>query len=342
MRLTTIGLVALLLAATPVSLPPGPLAAAESAGLPSAAPAEQGLVTIRIGVPAPVASQWPYFVAERKGFLRDERLDSDYNALQTEARAMAALVGGSLDMAIVTPGPTVLAIERGGAVKAVAGVQNRATYSLVTARDVLTAADLRGKTVGTDSLGSVVTMYTKRLIRDASGLIADRDYDFVTSGSISDRLTALQVGAIQGTLIGPPFDTQARQQGYNIVADTTNLRAQWTLAALRQGFIDEQRPASIGFLRALGRGARWLYDPANRDEAIAILTERLNQTADLSAANYDQLVTQLQVYTRDGSPDLQGVQTVLEMMVDEGQLPNPPPPVTRYYDDSLLRAALGS
>ena len=53
-------------------------------------------------------------------------------------------------------------------------------------------------------------------------------------------------------------------------------------------------------------------------------------------------MVQDQVFTRDGSPDVQGVQTVLEMMAEEGQIPNPPPPLAKYYDDAIVRAAGGS
>ena len=45
------------------------------------------------------------------------------------------------------------------------------------------------------------------------------------------------------------------------------------------------------------------------------------------------------VFTRDGSPDEEGVKTVLEMMAEEGQVSSPPPPVSKYYDPQYVRAA---
>lgn len=297
-------------------------------------------VTIRVGVPAAVSSQWPYFVAEREGFLASEGLQVDYNVMRTEALAMQALAAGGLDMIITTPGPAVLAIERGAPVQIVAGVQNRATYWLATRPEITQLADLRGAVIGTDSIGSIVSAYIKRLLREQAGLLAERDYDIVPTGAIADRLVAVQLNQTQATLLGPPYDIEARHSGLRLLADTfTTMRAQWTVVTVSRKLIEEQRPALVGFLRALVRGALWLYEPANRDDAIVLLSQRLNQDSETSAANYDLLVRQLAVFSRDGRPDLQGLQTVLEMMADEGQVASPPPPLTKYYDDQYVRAA---
>lgn len=300
-------------------------------------------VPIRVGVPAAVSSQWPYFVAEHEGFLASEGIQVDYNVMRTEALAMQALAAGSLDMIITTPGPAVLAIERGAPVLIVGGVQNRATYWLVTTPEIAQLGDLRGKVIGTDSLGSIVSMFIKRLLREQAGLIAERDYDMVPTGAIADRLVAVQLNQTQATLLGPPFDIQARQAGLRLTADTfTTMRAQWTVVTVSRKLIDEQRLALVAFLRAIARGADWLYNPAHREEAIAILSQRLNQDTEASAANYELLVRQLAVFSRDARPDRQGLQTILEMMGDEGQVSNPPPPLAKYYDEEYARAAVQS
>ena len=94
------------------------------------------------------------------------------------------------------------------------------------------------------------------------------------------------------------------------------------------------------WLAAMHDSVRWLYDPANRDEAIAILAEWTKTSEDDSRGTYSIVVEQDKAYP----PELRGTRAHLEALVDlmreVGTAPDPLPDLDRFLDNSYLDEAL--
>ena len=93
----------------------------------------------------------------------------------------------------------------------------------------------------------------------------------------------------------------------------------------------------VRFLRALLRGAAWLFDPANKDEAKRLYAE----VADLDVGQVDDIYTDMvnrQMLSRTLRPNLKGIENVMTIAHEQGALEQPPP-LDTWVDLSYLEKA---
>ena len=95
------------------------------------------------------------------------------------------------------------------------------------------------------------------------------------------------------------------------------------------------------FLRALRLAADWLYDPANGDTAVAILVERTRQDERHARQTYDLAVAQERIYAEGGRIRPEGVQAVIELLAEVGELERPLPSADKYIASSYWEQAGG-
>lgn len=88
------------------------------------------------------------------------------------------------------------------------------------------------------------------------------------------------------------------------------------------------------------RGAdQWLYDPKNKDEAIAILRKNLPQLSEgLAGQSYSVLVNP-KGFAPDGALDIEGVRRVLALRSEYGEPKKTLSDPMRYYDPKYYEAA---
>ncbi len=279
-------------------------------------------VTIRAASAAPVAGHWPIVAAMEKGFFKDEGIIFEISAVGTEAKSVQAVVAGAVETATPTAFPIIRAIDEGGDLVIVAAAQNKAAYTLVARPEIKDLKSLKGKVIGTDNPGpSVITMITAKILKDLAGMKTPGDYDLIGTGAIADRYAALTKGAVSATLIGPPWDARGQKEGMNLLADTiSNMNVQWHGIFFKKDYLAKNEQAVVGFIRAIRRGTEWVSSPANQDEAVKMMMKYLNQPEDIIRSNYKLLVQEGKVFTTDGGPDLNGLQNVIDMLKEAGQL----------------------
>jgi ABC-type nitrate/sulfonate/bicarbonate transport system substrate-binding protein len=305
----------------------------------AAAPTTQR-TTIRVGSPAKVVSQWPFWLAVLRGGFAAQNLDVDFSVTRTEPLALQYLVSNSIDLAIVSPGPVLSGVEAGANVTMIGGLQNTMTYSLVARPEIRTLADLRGQMVATDQVRGTIPAVVKALVAP-SGLQADRDYELRAVGTINERYAAMAANQVGAALLAPPWDTRARAEGYTILATTMQdlPPMQWNVYAVERGWATANADALARFLAAVRVNAEWLYDPANRAEAIRLLAAELGVDTPLIEESYDYMVVQNAVVSRDAGYDAAGVLRYLDLFAGEGLIPSPAPPLARYADASFWEAS---
>ena len=207
-------------------------------------------------------------------------------------------------------------------------------HSLVTAKDVRTVAELRGKTVSVDNVRGGNGLYLQRLL--AAGGLRPDDYSLIQGGASRERLTGLVSGSVQGTLLLSPDNARMVRDGYNqlgYVNDVIGANYFSPLSVSRR-WAAANGDTLVRFLRATGKANAWLADPANREAAIALLAEQARLSPDDATITYDEYVPR-KVHTLAITPEQ--VQGVLDIMVELGQLSAPPPPPDRYLDLTYLR-----
>lgn len=305
--------------------------------LPAAeAPAAAQRTTIQLGIVSYTALSWPLYAALSIGALDQEGLTLDIAVLGSAPQVSTALVGGSIDIGLAAMDIHIRAVERGANATWFMTEFANPLYRLLARPGINSYSDLRGRTIIVDSPNGITFYLTRRMLAQV-GLGPD-DYNFVYAGGTPERLAALQAGGVDAAILIQPFDFAALRQGYRDLGNSKEVVPAFEFVGytLRPDW-GRANEATVGrFIRGYLAGQRWLYDPANKERAIEVLSERTRLAVDDARATYELYVERERSFPDGGRINLAGVQAVLDALVDLGQLTPPTPPPGKYVDTSYL------
>ncbi len=208
----------------------------------------------------------------------------------------------------------------------------------VVAKDgpIKTIADVKGKRVATNAIGSEADSTMRAMLRK-HGI---KDGDFTTvEANFANQPAMLEEGKVDMIELLPQFAHELMATGkYRILftAAQVNGISEAVFWCARADFIAAHRPAMIDFLTDYMRGVRWFLDPKNRTEALAILAGVTHKPlSDLQFA-----FTPHDFYrSPDLLPDIPAVQNEIAEDVKLGVLPKAIVVSPKYVDLSLVKAA---
>jgi ABC-type nitrate/sulfonate/bicarbonate transport system substrate-binding protein len=294
------------------------------------------------------ASNWPMWIAEAKGFFAAENLAATL-ALTPNSRQMASDVfGGTFDIALTSIDNVVAYVEGQGEAQlpgpadfvAFMGVDD-GMLALMAVPGTADIAALKGKEVAVDAMTTGFAFVLREALA-RSGFGRD-DATFVAVGGGAQRLQGLNERKFAATLLNAPLDLIAEANGAVRLADMRGLIGpyQGISGMARRPWLDANRPLATGFARAFRAAVRWLVDPANKAEAIAILRQRQPQTGEALAERiHARLTDPARGIRRDLSLDAAGIETVLRLRSTFAATPRALTDASRYVDNGVL-AALG-
>jgi len=129
------------------------------------------------------------------------------------------------------------------------------------------------------------------------------------------RYRDLLAGKQEATLLRTPFELLAETRGFRTLATAESLGAyQGSVGLARRSWAREHEAALVGFLRAYRAATDWLYEPANREIAEAVLVANIrDMTPALAKRSYDLLLSPNGGLSRDLAPSVEGIRTVLQL-----------------------------
>jgi NitT/TauT family transport system substrate-binding protein len=327
-------------AAKPAAPPAAAPSGAAPGGQASAPAAPAAPVNLRFGQVTTTAMFWPVYAGQTKGHFQAENVTVEQIVFRVSSDATRAVSSDSVEIAGGTATDSVmLADEQGADVIAVAGALNKPTYSLIVRPEIRSFADLRGKTLGVSDLKDGSTTLLMNML-ERQGL-KHNDYDVVQAGGTPDRYAAVKSGGVVGAMLTQPNDFQAIDEGYPSLGLVSDIIPdyQFTVHAVRRGWAQQNADPLLRFLRAYAKACQWVYDPANKEEAIKVLVDHLKTTDEYARRTYDLLIVQAQGLPKNGELNVPGVQGVMDIMVEMGNLPRPTPPMSKYVDTTWLERA---
>src|SRR5260221_1769534 len=175
-----------------------------------------------------VGGKWAIFylplsITERLGYFRDAGLEVEIGDVQSGARALQSLVGGSAEVGVGTFDHTIQMQSKGQPVVAVTQYGRYPGFVLATIASKSIAyrgpQSLKGLTIGVTSPGSSTHfMAAYMLVR--SGLKAD-DASFVCTGVTSTAVAAARRADINTRVTSPPTISLITNEGLvKVVGDT--------------------------------------------------------------------------------------------------------------------------
>lgn len=279
-----------------------PAAAPPDTAATGAAEPEMDKVTFS-GVTAN-AGNWAIQVGVEFGLFREHGLDVSMIYSQSSPNALAAMIGGSVQFTSTVYDAVVLAHQKDPRVVAVAeGYRSYPEY-LVVPPEVKSFDDLKGATCGAQNPEGIGdALYLSKMMEHGGNLKLGTDFKLTNVNlNAGPALAALQSGQIKCIAVLPPTSTLLERQGYKILYDLQQVPEYKDLSffgiiALKN-WVAEHPNTTRAFLKGYLASIAYLYDPANKDEVIALLAKNAQVEPDVAEASYTWVTAG--AYPRDG------------------------------------------
>lgn len=287
----------------------------------------------------PGGFNWPIWVAQDKGLFEKNGVAVKITPTPNSGFQLAGLIDGKFDIAMTAIDNVVAYMEGQGSAPTTAKPDifafmggDNGFLRLVTVPEVKSFADLKGKQLSVDSLTTGYAFVLRKLI-DKAGLT--KDVEYVPAGGVLQRYQALLEKKHAGTLLISPFEVEAESKGFNRLADGSKALGayQGLVGSARRDWAKANEKALVGYIKAYIAALDWLYVPANKADAIAVLRKNApNMAEQMASRSYDVLLDPALGFTKKAELNVAGVRAVLELRSEYGQPNKKLTDPARYYD----------
>ncbi|HMA30750.1 MAG TPA: ABC transporter substrate-binding protein [Casimicrobiaceae bacterium] len=313
-----------------------------------AAPATGSLLPLRV-IAFDGGWNLPIWAAQRQGFFAAHGVAVSLSFTPSSIALISGLVEGRFDIAMAGF-DNIVAHQEGQGEAQITGEPDLFAFmggdngflSVVTAPAVTGFAALRGKTLSVDAMTNGFAFVLRALVE--RGGLAESEVNYVRAGATRARYEDLIAGRHDGTLLRTPFELLAKARGCHVIATAASLGAyQGSVGAARRSWARANEAALIGYMRGYRDGLDWLYDPANRVVAEALLRSHIpDMTPALARESCDLLLAPQGGMFRDLALDLPGIATVLALRSKFGRPQKHLDDPWRYVDLGLHAKAFGA
>lgn len=256
--------------------------------------------------------------AYENGLFEKYGLDVNLTFIASGSKAATAMIAGDVEFCQIAGNAVTAAAVAGADLVMIGGLFNTYTYSLMVNPDIATAEDLKGKTLGISRPGSSSDAALRAALKSL-GLDPDVDVTIVAIGSEPERIAALEVGAIAGTVINVPESSEAKAKGFKELADlsTLGIPFQHTGIATTRAYIESNRAVVVNFMKAIVEAIAMMKK--DKEGTLAVIADYLLLDPEESEASlneaYDVLVVNF--LPQAPYPTLDGIQTLLTAAAEE-------------------------
>ncbi len=270
------------------------------------------------------------YIAKERGFFRGEGLDVDIVQIRGNV-AIAAALSGQVQ-ATNGVGTVIRALERSELPMKILTVSlKRNLFWLVSRPEITSIAQLKGKTLGTTTLGGSQHSAAMRLIR--KGGVEEKDITVVVGGDVPAQLQSLVGRTIDAAALSPPTVILARDK-YNMnvlgsaMEDLANLQ---NGTAVTEKFLREKRDVLKRVLRARMRANRYFME--NERGTSEVLAKYQNVELPVAVESYRLAKP---AFTLNGIPSDKEIEEFLKSEAELIKLKEPVSP-SKIFDFSLQR-----
>jgi ABC-type nitrate/sulfonate/bicarbonate transport system substrate-binding protein len=335
--LATAGLAAACAPSTTTS-PAAPPASTTAPPVPTAGPESAGLTTINYGQITVSALNWPFLIAQSRGFFAERGIELSTVIGGNTAGTSQALVSGATDIAQMNLVQHIAANAAGADLVVIAGDTMVPIYTLIVQPTIKSYADLKGQRLAVAGPTDPLNFVLARMLA-ANGLNPS-DYEMVPIGGTPDRLAAVQKGATAGSLLTQPDDFKALAGGLGQLGQSTDYvdHFQYTETSVRKDWLKQHEDLVVQFLRAYVRATHFFYDPSKKEQVIQALVEGTKADTQAASATYDLYQKTRRTIPTDGDVDVEGARIVAQNWKDFG-LNKDPGSIDPILDFSYLKQA---
>jgi ABC-type nitrate/sulfonate/bicarbonate transport system substrate-binding protein len=290
---------------------------------------------LTIGIVPGNAIHWVQLVAADVGFYKAEGFDAAINTIQSSPQSIQFAITGQYQLATSQPEIIVAAVEQGATqLAAMSAPTNSSDWVLVGNRDVKTLKDLQGKIVGVSSLRTSEAWLTSALMQQKG--FAKDSVRYQPAGTSPAKVSALETANIGAAVLFQPSAEVAIRMGFPVLARFEGMRAYPTVLYNVNKEWAAKGEAGMRVSRAIQKAHAWLYDPANKKQAMDISAKYTKREIPIVETVYDSFFATGKIYSRNGEISVEGLQNALNDMAEDGAVFKTAPKANKYLLDKTL------
>lgn len=255
------------------------------------------------------------WVARDRGLFKKHGIDMQFILISRNPLAVAALIAGEIDAAIIGPGHLVNAGMSGADLIGIANFHQKLDYRLNVRPDIKRAEDLRGKRIAISGPGSTSHLVSLLSLQGLNVDPVQAKITFLTiPGTEMNRRLALETGGVDATTLRGAMGDLYANKGYGVLynlKNTGDTLPQNMLVTTRR--IAANKPQVVeGYLKAMIEAIALMLDPANKELVIRLLASKLRLTNPADAEeSYHAVVNS---YERAPHTSLEGMKRLHKLL----------------------------
>jgi NitT/TauT family transport system substrate-binding protein len=269
------------------------------------------------------------WVARERGLFKKYGLDMQFILMPRNPLAVAALIAGEIDAAIIGPGHLVNAGLSGADLIGIASFHQKLDFRLNARPDIKKPEDLRGKRIAISGPGSTSHLVSLLSLQGLNLDPVQARISFLTiPGTEVNRRLALESGGVDATSLRGAVGDLYGNKGYHVLY---NIKA--TGATLPQNMMVTTRRTAAAkpqvieaYLKAMIEATAVTLDPANKEMVMRLLASNLRltnpadaQEAYLAVINSHERVPHISL---EGMKRLQGLLIQINPKIAEVRVEN--------------------
>lgn len=275
--------------------------------------------SLKIGLPLDTATFLPFYVAESKGFFKDEGLDVEIFGFQGDAGVVQALAGDSVDISAASLTGLVKSIDSKQPFIAFWGGFNQSDFEWYSPK-ITSMEAANGKTFGITSYGSLTDVLTRYAIKEA-GLNPDKDVKILQAGGSAARIAAMESGQMDVSILATPFKFMAKDQGMNLLlSEREEISKTYPnhVVYSKQDFVKNNPETIKAMLRAIVKANEDIEK--NPDDAAKVLVDKLKLEEKYAKLSVEDITPG---FDKRGGIDQAGLEFFWKISVEAGDVDTP-------------------
>ena len=272
---------------------------------------------LKVAVSTATPHNTPLWVARDKKIFDKYGVDVQLVFVMGGALVSQMLASGEIQVAANAPAALLSLIANGVDIAMFLGISNTSPFTLVTQPNIKTAAELRGKRLGTARFGG--SSHVSALIAlDHLKLDPKRDgVILMQTGLDPERMAALEQKGLDAAMLQRLATKTMLAKGYTQLLNLNQAKIPYqnTVLASRRDYMQANARTFDSFVRALVEGYAYVFNKENKQAVKEVLARNL-RLPNVDAAE-DFYAEALEELDRKPYPTLEGTRTVIKYVAEQ-------------------------
>jgi ABC-type nitrate/sulfonate/bicarbonate transport system substrate-binding protein len=284
----------------------------------------------------------PLYAAQQKGFFAKHGLSVDQRIAPGSQELREGLAQGHYQIVHTAVDNAVAMAEQAKVDVVVVLGGDNGWNDLIVQPEIRTYTDLRGKTVLVDAPDTAFAFQLYQMLKLHG--VGQNEITVKPVGATRFRLQAMTTDKnATAAMLNLPFSLQAEQAGLRKLAAAVDVIGPYlsTTGFLLRSWARDNGDTLVRYIQAYVEGLRWVMQPSNKNEAVAMLADGLKIPQEMAVRSYATAVDPANGFMADAKIDMAGFKNVLKLRAElHGDWGGTPPAPERYVDLSYYERAL--